>query len=366
MASHKGANTRIDDLVIEGGVSVRGAVEIDPAGEVVAASFPVFGMASDDKASLKAERQSDGALKVTMRGDVYDGRAFIKSVMGGGAPDPKQQQRRGINDLDLDVKLGAVAGFHGEALRGLDLRLQKRAGLIKGFVLNAKHGADAILHGDIRQGTGGRQVLFFESKDAGALLRFTDTYPRVVGGEMWASMEPPTPSQAPQEGRLVVRAFEVRGEPALEKVVGGGAQASSVDFTKMVVDFIRSPGRFLVRDARLQGPVMGATMDGVLDYAANDVRLRGTFVPLFGLNNIFGQIPIAGWFLGGEREGLIGITFEVVGPPGSPVLRVNPASALAPGVVRKVFEFPTSVPGANGVAGERYPEASSSYADRDR
>jgi hypothetical protein len=124
----------------------------------------------------------------------------------------------------------------------------------------------------------------------------------------------------------------------------------------------------MVRDARLQGPVMGATMDGVLDYAANDVRLRGTFVPLFGLNNMFGQIPIVGLFLGGDREGLIGITFEVVGPPGAPVLRVNPASALAPGLIRKIFEFPTNVPGANGVAGERYPEttATTSYADRDR
>src|SRR5262249_22004106 len=154
-----------------------------------------------------------------------------------------------------------------------------RAGLIKGLTLDAKHGADATLHGDMRQGTSGRQVLFFESKDAGALLRFTDTYPRVVGGQMWASMEPPTPNQAPQEGRLVVRDFEVRGEPALDNIVGGGGgpQASGVDFSRMVVEFIRSPGRFMVRDARLQGPMIGATMDGVLDYAANDVRVRGTF-----------------------------------------------------------------------------------------
>jgi hypothetical protein len=85
-------------------------------------------------------------------------------------------------------------------------------------------------------------------------------------------------------------------------------------------------------------------------------------VPLFGLNNMFGQIPIVGLFLGGDKEGLVGITFEVVGPPGAPVLRVNPMSALAPGLVRKVFEFPSSVPG------ERYPDAkaTSSYADRDR
>jgi hypothetical protein len=50
----------------------------------------------------------------------------------------------------------------------------------------------------------------------------------------------------------------------------------------------------------------------------------------------------------------------VVGTPGAPILHVNPVSALAPGLARKIFEFPSSVPG------ERYPEARSSYADRDR
>ena len=51
-------------------------------------------MSSDDKASLKAERLTDGTLKVTMRGDVYDGRTFIKSVMGGANADTKQRAPR--------------------------------------------------------------------------------------------------------------------------------------------------------------------------------------------------------------------------------------------------------------------------------
>jgi hypothetical protein len=55
---------------------------------------------------------------------------------------------------------------------------------------------------------------------------------------------------------------------------------------------------------------------------------------------MFGQIPIVGLFLGGSNEGLVGITYEVVGPPSAPVLRVNPISAVAPGVFRKMFEFP--------------------------
>jgi hypothetical protein len=35
------------------------------------------------------------------------------------------------------------------------------------------------------------------------------------------------------------------------------------------------------------------------------------------------------------------VTYEVVGSPSAPVLRVNPISAMAPGVLRKIFEFGT-------------------------
>ena len=85
-----------------------------------------------------------------------------------------------------------------------------------------------------------------------------------------------------------------------------------------------------------------APIEGWVDYATNQVRANGTFVPMYGINNIFGQIPIVGLFLGGgSNEGLIGITYEVVGTPGSPTLRVNPISAVAPGVLRKIFDFNT-------------------------
>ena len=74
-----------------------------------------------------------------------------------------------------------------------------------------------------------------------------------------------------------------------------------------------------------------------------DVRMRGTFVPFFGLNNMFGQIPMFGLFLGGgSNEGLVGLTYEVVGPPARRSLRVNPISVVAPGLFRKFFEFPTA------------------------
>ena len=113
----------------------------------------------------------------------------------------------------------------------------------------------------------------------------------------------------------------------------------------MRVEFTRTQGRFAIREGIVKGPMIGATTDGYIDYLRDEVRMRGTFVPFYGLNNMFGQIPLFGIFLGGgNNEGLLGLTFEVVGPPGAPTLRVNPISAVAPGLLRKFFEFPTGTP----------------------
>lgn len=347
---------RFEDVVIEGsGASVKGGIEIDGNGDFLAASFPVFGLSDGDKANLKAERGQDGIIKITMRGDVYDGRAFVKSVMGGSPAD----QKRATADVDIDMKIGALAGFNGEALRAVDLKLLRRGGKLENFVLSAKIGADATLVGDLRGRVGGGgQVFYVESKDAGALFRFTDTYARMFGGQMWVAMDPPSADQRPKEGLLNVRDFTVRGEPSLDRVAASGAQGSQnpgVEFSRMRVDFSKGAGRLMIRDGVVRGPMVGATLEGAIDYAANEVRMRGTFVPLYGLNNAFGQIPIVGLFLGGgDKEGLLGVTYEVVGTPGAPILRVNPISAVAPGVLRKFFEFPSTLTGA-----ERTPDVRS-------
>src|SRR5262249_7225216 len=99
---------RIDDLAIESpGSSVKGSLELSDTGDVLSANFPIFNLSDGDKATLKAERGPDGALRVVMRGEVYDGHTFIKSAMAGPSADQAKQQ---IKDIDLDIKLGTVAG----------------------------------------------------------------------------------------------------------------------------------------------------------------------------------------------------------------------------------------------------------------
>jgi hypothetical protein len=335
--------TRLDDLAFDGGGAlIRGGVEFDANGDFASANFPVFGLADGDKASLKVERSPDNLYKTTLRGDAIDGRGFVKSSMAGGI---ETKVRRNAFDIDLDAKVGAVTGFKGEVLRNLDLHLTRRGGAIRNLALNASFDNGA-LQGELRGRPGDRQIVYIESADAGGLFRFTDTYGRMLGGQMWIAMDPPSPDGGRQEGLLDVREFAVRGEAALDAVAAGapGANGSGVQFSRMRVDFTREPGKMSIHQGLVTGPTVGATIDGVLDYAANELHMRGTFVPLYGLNSAFGQLPIVGFLLGGQ-EGLIGsMTYEVFGSPGAPVLRVNPISMVAPGFVRKFMEFPSSLP----------------------
>jgi hypothetical protein len=354
LVSRSQQSTRFDDVSVEApGASVKGAFELDDLGQVQTANFPVFNLSDGDKATLRAERGPDGALRVMVRGDVYDGRNFVKSAMAGPSGSQAKQESK---DVDLDIKLGTVAGFHGETLRGLDLTMSRRGGVIKSLAVTAKLGRDSTLSADLR-GRGGKQVVFIDAKDAGAFFRFADIYPKLVGGEMLVAMDPPGLEPMPQQGLLNISDFSVRGEAALDRIVAGapGGQHQGVDFSRMRVEFTRSLGRFAINDGIVSGPLIGATVEGAVDYMRDDVHMRGTFVPLYGINNIFGQIPLFGIFLGGgNKEGLVGVTYEVVGPTNSPVLHVNPISMVAPGLLRKFFEFPSGQP-INTSSAQSYP-----------
>src|SRR5712675_367394 len=338
----KPQSTRLEDIVIDGGgVSIKGSLEVDQNSDLMNANFPTYSPSEGDKTSLKADRGADGVLKVTMRGDVFDGRGFLKSAISGKEADPKTKAKN--IDLDVDLKLGAVAGFNGEAVRSVDVKLSRRNGTIRSFALSGKLGRDTPLTGDLRKPAQGRDVIYLETNDAGAFFRFNDTYSKVLGGQLQLAMDPPTIEPSAKQGLINVKDFAVKGEAALDRLAAGGPAAgqSGVSFSRARAEFTRQNGQLTIREGVLKGPMIGGTIEGSID-SGNQVRMSGTFVPMYGLNNMFGQIPVLGLIIGGgSNEGLFAVTHEVVGTTDKPVLRVNPISAILPGVSRKIMEFNT-------------------------
>jgi len=95
-----------------------------------------------------------------------------------------------------------------------------------------------------------------------------------------------------------------------------------------------------IEDALLRSPDVGATFSGRYDFDTTTISLTGTYLPAYAVNNLFSRVPILGFALGGGlREGLIGVTFKIEGPLGQPRVFFNPLSVVAPGILRKIFEF---------------------------
>lgn len=338
--------TRLDDLVVTGqGVNIRGTVELDSKAGLVSANLPTFQLSDGDNANVKVEND-DGAMKITVRGEVIEARAFLKNLLEApvaGAQDQKPM------DIDLDVKLGVIVGNNGETMREAALQLSRRNGDLRAFKLSALVGRDGGVTGNLTTQGNGRPRLRVATSDAGALLRFVNLYPRIYGGDLWIDVDAPLGDGKPQLGVVNMRDFIIRGEPGLDRLIAAAPQASrdgrpqpgsAITFRKLQVDFQRSAEQLNIRDGAIWGPTIGSTFDGTLDFASDRISVRGTYVPAYGLNNLFSRLPVLGFFLGGgPNEGLVGVTYEIVGPLSGPTLRVNPISAVAPGFLRKIFEF---------------------------
>lgn len=340
------SGTRLDDLIVTGpGVNIKGSIELDSKASLISANLPTFQLSDGDKASVKAENV-DGTMKITVRGEVIEARAFLKNLLE--APIAGRKDEKPL-DIDLDVKLDVVTGNNGETMRQVVLRLSRRAGTLTAFSLGGLVGRDGGVTGELVTKGSDRPQLSVATTDAGALLRFINLYARIYGGDLWINVDGPRGDGSPQAGVVNMRDFTIRGEPGLDRLMaaapgrgsdGRPAPGGVVAFRKLQVEFVRSSQQLNIKDGAIWGPSIGSTFDGNLDFANDRVSVRGTYVPAYGLNNLFSKLPVLGFFLGGgPNEGLVGVTYEIVGPLSGPTLRVNPISAVAPGFLRKIFEF---------------------------
>jgi hypothetical protein len=156
-----------------------------------------------------------------------------------------------------------------------------------------------------------------------------------------------------KSGTLWVRNFAVLGDSVVSDVLSdpqsqaalGGERKKQVRQSRIAFSQLRAPfsvgnGQFQLNDAYVNGPALGATMRGRVDFKTKTVNLGGTYVPLYGLNSALGAIPILGGiFVGREGEGVVGITFAIQGQLDDPNVLVNPISVVAPGIFRQIFEF---------------------------
>ncbi|WP_412760072.1 hypothetical protein [Methylobacterium guangdongense] len=327
----------------------RGTVLITPEGGLERADLTNFKLSPGDDLRVGLDRTGSG-YKVVVRGAVVDARPFLKSL---GGPDGKGKDTKDTNpkDIDADIQVPIVTGFNEEALTGANLRLSLHGKTLRAATISGRFRA-APFAASVTRGERGVPTLAVDSADAGATLRFVDIYRRMHGGRLNAGIGL---NDGPQAGVVQIRDFTLRNEPALSSIMAQGPEpadtdaargrrvapgraAGDVTFDRMRANFVRTGTRVAFSDAAISNAAMGFTLSGWLDTGQERTLIDGTFVPLYGLNNVAAQLPLLGPLLGGgHNEGLFAVNFRVSGKLASPDVSVNPLSAIAPGFLRKLF-----------------------------
>jgi hypothetical protein len=250
-----------------------------------------------------------------------------------------------VKDVDVDLRTSLLTGNNRQAISNVELYFSRRGGGVRAFRLQGKLGR-AALTGGTRQAREGGALISLTTGDGGALLSFLDLYRRMEGGHLQLVART---GDHGVEGALNVTNFTLHDEPALRRLVTEGVAArdekgaikidtTAAVFQRLSATITRHDGVVVVRDGVLYGPQIGIKLDGSLDFARDKVDMTGTFVPAYGVNNLFSQVPLFGPLLGGgSHEGLFAVNFHIGGPASGPVLTVNPLSAIAPGFLRKIF-----------------------------
>ncbi len=201
--------------------------------------------------------------------------------------------------------------------------------------------------------SGDTDIIELTGGDAGAVARFADIYRHMRGGLLNVRLRETT--NRGWLGSVDIRNFALVGEERLRSLVSTPTgesgrslndavrreiDVSAVKFSRAFAQVRAGGGALSLANGVVRGESVGATFQGTVRDANGQTEMTGTFMPAYGLNRLFAELPLIGIILGnGNDRGLIGITFKLSGAFDKPKLTINPLSIIAPGVFRNIFEF---------------------------
>jgi hypothetical protein len=343
-----GSTTTLSDFNLSGETfKVVGDVVLS-SGDLSSATFTTFKLNRCDDVQVSIKRSGKG-YTVDVKGESLDARSMIKLYTSDAE---SVASTSGSTNVSLKARVGSIGGFGGEKLSGVTLSYSGNGSRVGNLDVEAgsARGGRVVIHSATK---GDRRTMEMQSNDAGAIVRFLDIYEHMQGGVIKLSLA--GPAEGAMTGQVDATDFWVVNEPKLASLVSNtppGDQRSLNEAVRADIDTSRvrfargfstirkAPGSLQLERGVLRGPLIGLIFQGTLYDKASNMDMTGTFMPAYGLNRIFGEIPLVGLILGnGNDRGLIGVTFRLTGDANKPNLQINPLSVIAPGIFRSIFEF---------------------------
>ena len=344
--------TQLSDFRLVGNkIAISGDIELGPDRKVTAFHFPNFSIDVVTQLDVAGKIRADKVMEVTAKGRFFDGREFFRSLFSpsqlAAKPMPPTKPAPG---LDLTADIVTLLGYSQVSMHAVHIHAERQQGQLTALKANATLDGGHKVGVGLEHQPGQPRYLEVDTGDAGRAFRLINLYQGIEGGYAALKVNLDGEGAAEKTGTLWAKHFTLLGDPIVNEVLTeaaapGGKQSKTpdrpqFDFDKLRVQFSIGQGQLVLRDMFINGPVLGATLHGRIDYGRQTVQLGGTYIPLYGLNSMFGALPIFGPLLVGRTgEGLLGFTFAVDGPLAKPEVLVNPVSGVAPGIFRQIFEI---------------------------
>jgi hypothetical protein len=328
------------------GLSVEGEAAFMQGGKIASASLPVFLLDGGADLSFTAGRAADGALQITATGRYLNAGEMAREIVEGGLggegvrPEPLTLTAR-IERLDLRG---------GASWRDASLDFKRSATTVETLQLSAIDDAKKTLAVTLRptgEGAMTDQVIDAYSDNIGAFMTGVFGVTSIRGGRGHLSLDITAEEDAPRAGFLEASDVRVVNAPILAKIFAAGSlsgladlvNGDGIELSDASASFAIEKNRVYVSKARATGPSVGMTAQGSFGVGVGEFNLSGAVAPAYGVNSILGRTPVIGdIFVNREGEGLLALSYSIDGPVAQPRVTVNPLSALAPGVLRRMFE----------------------------
>ncbi|MGK9050882.1 hypothetical protein [Neorhizobium petrolearium] len=343
--SEDGGRSDIRNFELSGdGFGVKGSLSLN-GDELTSAEFSNVQLSPADNYAVAVKR-AKGSFAVSITGSVMDMRPIITRLRAGGKGG---SGGRSSDDGDASVraKLGRVIGFNDQTLSNVSLLFSSRNGDIATADFSGVTDSGQAVVSQMNRG----DTISVTSGDAGAVIRFADLYDNMRGGLLNLRLKAQGDAWA---GSIDLRSFSLVNEQKLQSLVSTPDQegrslssatrrnidVTSAKFQRGFASLLYRGGSLAVENGVVRGEQIGATFQGLVRDGKGNMNMTGTFMPAYGLNRLFGELPLIGAILGNGRDrGLLGITFKLEGAFDKPRLTVNPLSLIAPGIFRQIFEF---------------------------
>ena len=157
----------------------------------------------------------------------------------------------------------------------------------------------------------------------------------------------------PLVGNLIINEFHIINAPILAKLLTIATLTGALEllggqglpFDQLHAPFIYRDGKITLNKARASSFSLGLTLDGDINRNDGTADLKGTIIPAYVLNSFVGHVPVIGDILtGGDGQGVFAATYHAQGPLDDVTISVNPLTALAPGILRDLFNLFEPVP----------------------